>query len=222
MRRVIVYVDGFNLYHSIDAFSKRKLKLDGVGQEHLKWLSLKLLAEQLIQTRSEQVVQVRYFSAIAEHLKSTRPDKVQRHLVYERALKATGVNCTMGTFKKKQVWCKVCEAYRPSREEKETDVNLAIALLDDAYQDLNDAFFIISTDTDFAPAIQLVRQRFPQKEFVNIAGPGRPHAQALLALSDRSISITSGMLSRSRLPEQLLAHDGRIIFCPSEYALPEP
>lgn len=220
MKRVIVYVDGFNLYHTIDAFSRKKLKLEGCSQEHLKWLSLKLLAEQLIQSRTEKITQVRHFSAIAEHLKSTRPDKVQRHLVYERTLKATGVVCTMGTFKKKQVWCNVCEAYRPSREEKETDVNLAIALLDDAYRDTNDSFFIVSTDTDFAPAIRLIRERFPDKEFVNIAGPGRPHAQALLALSDRSISITPGMLDRSRLPEKIETNDGRIIFCPSEYAIP--
>ena len=218
--RVAVYIDGFNLYHALDTFSFRSQNDRGARQEHLKWLCLQTLAKQLVFSRSETVVAVKYFSAFAEHLKATNPEKVQRHVVYQRALAAQGVECVLGSFKKKRVWCNVCRAYRPAREEKETDVNLATALLDDAYQDLFDAFFVVTTDTDFQPAIARVKLRFPEKSFVSVSTPGRPHAQALLALADRHLAISERMLVVSRLPEEVPLANGRVLRCPEEYRLP--
>jgi len=218
--RAAVYVDGFNLYHAIDTYSYRSVENGGPSLEHFKWLCLNTFARQLIMPKSEVLVSVKYFSAFAEHLKPTKPDKLMRHITYQRALASQGTECVMGKFKKKRVWCNVCNAYRPTREEKETDVNLAIAILDDACQDVFDTFFVISTDTDFHPAVSLVKRRFPQKQFVTVSTPGRPHAQELLALSDRHTSITERMLEASRLPELITLPNGKTIHCPPEYRLP--
>jgi uncharacterized LabA/DUF88 family protein len=58
----------------------------------------------------------------------------------------------MGQFKKKPKECKKCHAQWTSHEEKETDVNLALALLDLAYKDQYDHSFILTRDSDIAPA----------------------------------------------------------------------
>ncbi len=54
MRRVYVYVDGFNLYHAID----------DLGDDSLKWLDLWSLSESLI-AQNETLYAVKYFSAYA-------------------------------------------------------------------------------------------------------------------------------------------------------------
>ena len=93
MRRVIVYVDGFNLYHA----------LDELGDDSLKWLCLRRLAESLI-GEHEQLKQVKYFSAYATWM----PDAYARHRAYIAALQAEGVKFITGKFKKKYLRCRVC------------------------------------------------------------------------------------------------------------------
>jgi len=52
MRKVIAYIDGFNLYHAIDDLRK----------PHLKWLDLKALAASIC-GENETLVATKYFSA---------------------------------------------------------------------------------------------------------------------------------------------------------------
>lgn len=74
MRRVIVYVDGFNLYHAIDDLKR----------PHLKWLDLRALAESLLR-KDETLKSVKYFSAYATWM----PDRYARHRDYaERSSRA--------------------------------------------------------------------------------------------------------------------------------------
>jgi ferritin len=51
--RVVCFVDGFNLYHAIDA----------IKQPHLKWLNLRQLFTRLTRTKSQIITQILYFSA---------------------------------------------------------------------------------------------------------------------------------------------------------------
>ena len=109
MKRVIVYVDGFNLYHAIS----------DLGDDSLKWLCLRRLSESLIR-EGEELKSVKYFSAYANWMESS----VRRHRTYVAALREEGVKFIEGKFKKKHVRCKVCRAQFQTHEEKETDVNI--------------------------------------------------------------------------------------------------
>ncbi len=55
-------------------------------------------------------------------------------------------------------------------EEKETDVNIGIHLLNDAYKDLYDHALVMTADSDISPAIKMVKENFPQK-FIYILNP---------------------------------------------------
>ena len=83
--RTALFVDGFNLYHSIDE----------LRDDRLKWLSLWALGERIINRRSEVLVHCEYFSAFANHLQNRYPDVIQRHQTYVAALRATGVIVTL-------------------------------------------------------------------------------------------------------------------------------
>jgi len=54
-KRAAFYIDGFNLYHAIDALAK----------PHLKWFSLVDYANFVTAQRGEPLVHVHYFSALA-------------------------------------------------------------------------------------------------------------------------------------------------------------
>jgi uncharacterized LabA/DUF88 family protein len=204
-KRAAFYIDGFNLYHAIDALAK----------PHLKWFSLADYAKFVTSQHSEDIVKVHYFSALARH----KPLSMARHQTYLRALKSTGVEYLLGQFKNKPRRCFQCRATWIGHEEKETDVNIAIQLIADAIDGIMDTAYVVSADSDLAPAIRLVQQRFPAIEYVPIAPPKRPHASELLQLSHRNIKITEIALEKNRLPETIADATGTFS-CPAEYALP--
>lgn len=75
-KRVMAFVDGFNLYHAIDNLdidpkTKRLLR----QKQHLKWLDIRSLASAFVPPSREEVIAVHYFSTFA-----TWPERVLSHL----------------------------------------------------------------------------------------------------------------------------------------------
>jgi NYN domain len=194
MRKVIAYIDGFNLYHAIDDLEK----------PHLKWLDLKALAATICGEK-ETLVATKYFSAHATWLEAP----FKRHLAYVAALKHVGVDCYIGHFKEKHRHCAKCGATWIGHEEKETDVAIAVELVADAFLNRFDRALIISADSDLGPAIKSVKANFPKKAVNVIAPPGRKsHARDLSPLFE----ITSGRLARCLLPPSANDASGALIF----------
>ena len=90
VRRVSVYIDGYNLYYAI-----KKLADDNPKENHLKWVDLWALSETLV-SPDETVTAVKYFSAYAKW----RGDSYGRHQKYVTVLKEKGVEFIDGNFKK--------------------------------------------------------------------------------------------------------------------------
>lgn len=64
----------------------------------------------------------------------------------------------------KDIRCHKCNQYFLTHEEKRTDVNIALKLFGDAFEDLYDKALIVSADSDLLPIIQAVHKYFPGKE----------------------------------------------------------
>ena len=165
---------------------------------------------------------MRYFSAHATWL----PDPYRRHRAYVAALRATGVECVMGYFKEKDRGCKACGATWVAHEEKETDVNIGLYMLDAAYQNEYDRALLISADSDLVPVLRLIRDRFPRKGLRVIAPPGRRQSKELVsALAPRPHldQIKRSDLVKCRLPEKVVDASGAVrATCPVEYSRPMP
>jgi uncharacterized LabA/DUF88 family protein len=182
MTKVACYIDGFNLYHAIDALSK----------PYLKWLNLRALAESLCRP-GEMLVKVAYFSAYATWL----ADRYARHRLYVAALEATGVECHMARFSERVATCKTCGASWKSREEKETDVHFALTFLEDAIDHIFDRAIIVSADSDYIPAVRKVRKRLPGKQIFLAIPPERfGQARGLIDVCGSKTAITAGRLAR--------------------------
>ncbi len=192
-RKVISYVDGFNLYYAI-----RDLE-----RPHLKWVDLKKLSESLLR-KNEVLAAVNYFSAYATWM----PEKMVRHREYVKALRSQGVNIIFGKFKDKFITCRKCGRTYQTKEEKETDVNIPMAMLSDAFLDRYDRAILISADTDLRPPLDLVRQQFPKKEIFVAAPPNRlGRARGL----QPKYEIKPGRISKCRFPKEIKDSHGYTI-----------
>ena len=205
MNRVVCLVDGFNLYHALDALRK----------PWLKWLDLWSLAQRHTRPRSETLEAVYYFSAYAYWL----PGPSKRHRAYVRALEARRVTPVMGQFKEKDRHCRKCGARWIAYEEKETDVNIAVALLRLAHKDEFDRCLIVSRDSDLAPAIRALRADFPSKAITVLAPPNRGHSTELLDAADHNkAKITVAQLEDCQLPDKVTDAGGNLVATrPAEY-----
>jgi hypothetical protein len=198
-KRVVAYIDGFNLYHA----------LGDLGENHLKWLDLRALAETFAPRPDHQLIHVFYCTAYAHW----RPESCARHEIYIRALAARQVTPLLGRFKARDRQCRKCGARWIDHEEKESDVSLGIALVLGAADDRFDRALLFTRDSDLVPAVKMARKRAPDKEIlvispdwygkpsdlINSAG-GRGHHRFL-----RRIHV-----ERALLPLQIHDHNGVI------------
>lgn len=208
--RIECFIDGFNLYHAIA----------NLKQPHLKWVDLRKLIEAFTDPSRHEIRAVYYFSAFA----TWRPDAHVRHQQYVEALKATGVTPVMGRFKEKDIFCKKCKKLFTAHEEKETDVNIALWLLNDAYKDNFDEAFILSRDSDLTPAIRMVLKEFPNKKVKVISPPNAGHSKEIgqLVGSSKLASVKPIHLQRSLLPATVTDPDSGLVVArrPKEYDPP--
>ncbi len=146
--RVYVYVDGFNLFY-------RALK----GTPY-KWLNLDLLAKRLV-LPGATVDKVRYFTARVK-ARSGNPDAPRRQQIYFNALGAVpNVEFHFGSFLTKTKRRPLAAV--PTRfvevldtEEKGSDVNLAVHLVNDAWSNHFDVALVLSQDTDLIEPLRMV------------------------------------------------------------------
>ncbi len=93
-------------------------------------------------------------------------------------------------------------------EEKRTDVNIAVYMLDDAYQGRCDRIVLVSGDSDLVPAIRMVRARFPSIKttvYVPAQAPQRAHAVELRTAAHASRELPLNLLSKAQFPTGVLA-----------------
>jgi uncharacterized LabA/DUF88 family protein len=206
-RRLACFIDGFNLYHAIKDINKN----------HLKWVNLWRLME-VFKAPDEDLVNVYYFSAFAWHRTDGAP---QRHLQYVKGLEFYGVSPILGRFKEKDLDCRNCGRSWVTHEEKESDVNIGLYMLDGAYRQEFDKAILVSTDSDLVPVIRMMKERFPSIPVKVIAPPERMHSKEMAKEVKKRASIKRIHLELCLLPEKVVDADGKLIATrPKEYTPP--
>jgi hypothetical protein len=189
-------VDGFNLFHAVA----------GLEREWLKWLDLWRLG-QIIAPRSQVIRRVVWATAFRPSTKH----EIARHQLYFDALQARGVTCLTGHFVVHADGCNACGHTWQIAEEKQSDVNLALAVLDDAHENRFDVCYLLTVDGDHAATARFLKEKFPHKKLVSVAPPGRRHSGAILQWADAQVSLEFGHIAGSLLPAVVEGPDGAIL-----------
>lgn len=200
--RTIVYVDGYNLYYG---------ELRGTPW---KWLDMEGLFSQVLGPQND-LVGVRYFTARVQPT-AADPNVHVRQDAYFRALEA---HCkrtvvTFGHFlRHNKAMENACPPPRFAQvwhtEEKGSDVNLAVHVLNDAWRNDYDCAVVVSNDSDLAEALRLVKSQ--HKKVIGLITPGARKPKAKRRMTSRQLSqhadfireIRSSALEKNQLPEQI-------------------
>lgn len=199
--RVIVYIDGFNLY-----FGMRE-----AGYHSCRWLNLHALVQNLLQP-TQELVDIKYFTSRV----SNNPDKEKRQTTYIEALEANGVKIIYGNYQDNKEECKRCGHMWLSAKEKMTDVNIATNIIMDAFKDNYDAAMLISGDSDLVPPIKAVHDNFKQKR-VFIAFPPKRHNSSMALVAKGSFIIGRKKLHESQFEDNVISKSGFILKRPDAW-----
>lgn len=203
--RVFVYVDGFNLYY-------RALK-----DSKLKWINLSLLAQRVLDP-TDTIELIRYFTARVSP-RAGNPDGPRRQQILFSAL-ATLPNIAFhyGSFLAKRKWRPL--ASDPSKfvqvldtEEKGSDVNLAVHLLNDAWHKRFELALILSQDTDLIEPLRIVTGELKMLAGLVWLDGGRPNKH-LAAAASFVRHIKPSDLAAAQFPDPVVKADGTEIHKP--------
>ena len=213
-KRCIVYVDGFNFYYGVM-----------VANPSWKWLNFQSFFEAL--RPDEDVTAIKLFTAVVEPDRHVSP-KRDRQRVYFKALgtlpKLTRIE---GKYQLRRVTCRAAECPRRleylSPEEKKSDVNLAVHLMDDALRARVESAVIVSGDSDLEPAVEWVRKNYPAIK-ITVYIPVLP-AEAKQRRNDFYLRIGVNCrplpladILRHQLPPTLALPDGTSVNRPAEWS----
>jgi hypothetical protein len=163
--RTIVYVDGFNFYYGC------------VRGTPWKWLNLETLFQSVLDPEKNNILKVKYFTARVQPTPND-PGVHARQDAYFRALVSACplVEFHFGHFLRHKV--RLENASPPpatvevwKNEEKGSDVNLAVSMLDDCWRNKYDCAVVVSNDSDLALALSLVRAK---QKTIGLVTPGAP------------------------------------------------
>lgn len=204
MVRVAVYVDGFNLY-----FGLRKK----YGRKYL-WLDLQALAASMLRP-GQTLAQVTYFTARVR----SDAEGIRRQSNYLDALSEFGSLLTIrdGRFQEKNRRCHGCGSVWTVFEEKETDVNIAVALLADAVRDRFDTALVVSADSDLCPAVRETKDLFPAKRIIAAFPPCR-QSVSLRQVVDGYLFIGDDKIRQAQLPDEIVTKSGVILRRPKHWS----
>jgi hypothetical protein len=164
--RVYVYVDGFNLYYR------------ALQHTPYKWLNLVELAKRLLDP-TDTIPMVRYFTARVSS-RAGDPDMPRRQQIYLSALRTLpNVVIHLGTFltktKRRPLVSNPAQFVEVrDTEEKGSDVNLAVHLVNDGWHDRYEAALVMSQDSDLSEALRIVRDELRKPMGLVWLDGGRP------------------------------------------------
>jgi uncharacterized LabA/DUF88 family protein len=203
--RSIVYIDGFNLYYGAIR-----------GSSH-KWLNLERFFRLVRQ--SDQIERIYYFTALVGG-----PSDIRQQTYLHALATCPLVKVILGKYKEKRILCQIDGCTYPNNrrfkvpEEKRTDVNIAVQMLDDAYRDACDLSILVSGDSDLVPGVNRIKLRFPKKRvlvYVPSRDPMRGAAVELRASADEHRDFPLAPLAHSQFPRNIPDGSGGILSKPA-------
>jgi hypothetical protein len=221
MRKVYLYVDGYNLYH-------RRLE----NNPKLKWLCLRTLASQFLFPKDE-ISSIKYFTAQIDPNHGTSPKRA-RQATYWDALRSTGVEIIEGLMEKRERMCKSahCDmaiqghplARYDGMTEKMSDVNMALHIYRDFIEKAPDIICVLSADLDVLPALKMIRET-KKKVMIQVLLPTQDEDGLLFTRLQKHYQmaitkqLSQSFLEKSLFPPKVEVAGNPPIECPANWQI---
>lgn len=207
MKRVVVYIDGFNVYFG----------LKDNNWACYYWLDYAKLAQRLANDLREdegvKLTATKYFTSRI----SSPEDKRKRQLVYLEALECSGnLEIFYGNYRDGEYLCTGCGRRNYVPHEKQTDVNIAVQMLSDAFQDNFDTAILVGGDSDLVPPIVEVRKLFKNKKVICVFPPKRASKEIQKACNG-VMHLGEVDLKNNQLPDSVTKGDGYVLERPKSW-----
>jgi uncharacterized LabA/DUF88 family protein len=197
--RTYIYIDGFNFYYG------------AVKGTRNKWLDFKALFKRILAPRYDIKV-IKYFTAHVSALPND-PKQPDRQRIFMKALQAhiPEIQIILGKFMSHNVWLRLVHpegdqlsAQVIKAEEKGSDVNLAVHMVNDAWLDLYDCAVVVSNDSDLAEAMRIVKKERGKEVFLLTPPKFEKRRSKVLKLaSTHYMTIKNRDLAASHLPNPI-------------------
>lgn len=178
--RTRIYIDGYNLYYGCLRNTPYKwLDVLALFEKHILPSVLYRLTPDAVPAKMElhHACAVKYFTAQILERAAKSDDSVSSQAHYHNALKKHSNNrlsFVIGNYSIYQANQHIISADDPNRwprdcdkvqvwklEEKQSDVNLALQIYDDALQGDIDQVVLVTNDTDLVPALAMLKKQCP-------------------------------------------------------------
>ena len=197
--RTIVYIDGFNLYYG------------ALKSTNFKWLDLQTLFHKLLGTH-HTITEIKYFTARVS-AREGDPDAPNRQDAYLKALETYSPHISIyyGHYLTNLTKAKVHNPPKGSpkivtiikTEEKGSDVNIALHILNDAWLDKYECAILVSNDSDISEALRMAKTERNKKIGLIIPGHDRHPSKKLMEHANFIKIIRHSILADSQLPNPI-------------------
>lgn len=203
--RVIAYVDGYNLYHGIRS----------MGWRHYYWLDIPAMVRAILKP-GQTLSRTKYFTSRAKF----PADTIKRQNLYLEALcTLPNLDLIEGRYDGEVEPCDKCQHGNVWHNEKMTDVNIAVQIARDAYEDAFDTAFLVTGDSDQVPTVRMVNDLWPgERRIVCAFPPNRVSRDLQNASRGRFTFINEVTLRACQLPERVVKADGYVLVRPERWA----
>ncbi|MGZ9676152.1 NYN domain-containing protein [Flavobacterium sp. GNP001] len=168
MKKVNIYVDGFNFYYGLKDMAKMKR-----DWRKFYWIDLVKLFEQYLK-EDEIIGTVHYFTARPKNMgKTARQNNLMN---CNKAINGDKLKLHYGKYQDKTMKCRAddgCAKEFMHWEEKQTDVSLAIKMVEDSHNSDCNKIILVSGDSDFLPPLKLIKNFYKEIELMVLFPPAK-------------------------------------------------
>jgi uncharacterized LabA/DUF88 family protein len=165
-KRVAFYVDGFNFYYGLKEMTKHK-----PDWRKFYWMDFVEFFSQFLKDDEELVV-VNYFTARPKNKGKQARQNILMNC--NKQLSKGKLKLHYGKYQDKPMTCRAsggCGMQYMHWEEKQTDVNLAIKIIEDCHNKTIDKVILVSGDSDFLPPLKLVKNIYKEIDLMILFPP---------------------------------------------------
>lgn len=227
MKKVKVYIDWYNLYHSIN---------NQFWHKGYYWINYNKLLQNYI-TEDEEIIGIDYYTAYCER----NDRKKDRHIKLVKLLRDQNIRVILWKYIRKswkytknkpineveysdfvirEIAVEDHSNTIPNmlnyvtREEKWTDVDMALAIVWDWLTDVFDRAIIVSGDSDFLPAIKKVRRMKQDKIFTSLL-LAKTKGKAIRRTCDEALVLSEVDIAQSILEDEVELRNWTILTKPN-------